>query len=83
MVHKQDETVAKTIAAMTKAQEWGDRIPMGVFYQNELVSTYQERISQRIADYLEAPPSKQIIGDAEGKTVMTLRKMLEDLKVTG
>jgi 2-oxoglutarate ferredoxin oxidoreductase subunit beta len=83
VVHKPDEVVAKTIAAMTRAQEWGDRIPIGVFYQNELVSTYQERISQRIANYLEAPPSKQAISDTEGKTVTSLRKMLEDLKVTG
>jgi len=83
VVHKPEEAFPKMVAALTKAQEWGDRIPMGVFYQNELVSTYQERLTQRIADYLTKPPAKQVISDAEGKCAAGLVKMLEELKVTG
>ncbi len=83
VVSKPEEVVQKTMAAMIKAQEWGDRIPMGVFYQNELVSTYQERITQRITTYLENPPAKQVISDAEGKPVTSIRKMIEELTVTG
>lgn len=56
---------------------------MGVFYQNELVSTYQERIAQRIANYLKNPPAKQVICDAEDKPMTSIRKMMEELKVTG
>jgi 2-oxoglutarate ferredoxin oxidoreductase subunit beta len=68
---------------LTKAQEWGDKIPIGVFYQNELVPTYQERISKRILHYLENPPAKQQISDAQGTPITNVRKMLEELKVTG
>ena len=83
VVRKPEEAMPKMMAAVTKAHEWGDRIPMGVFYQNEFVSTYQERLSQRIPDYLAKPPAKQVIGDAEGKSVTALRKMLDELKATG
>ncbi len=83
IVHSPEEVLQKSVAALTKSQEWGDRIPMGVFYQNELVSTYQERIAHRIAGYLEDPPSKQVISDAEGKPVTSIAKMLDELKVTG
>ncbi len=81
VVHNPEEVFPKTIAALTKAQEWGDKIPLGVFYQNELVSTYQERLSQRIPNYLENPPAKQAISDAEGKPMTSIRKMLEELAV--
>jgi 2-oxoglutarate ferredoxin oxidoreductase subunit beta len=83
IVHSPEEMLQKSVAAITKSQEWGDRIPMGVFYQNELVSTYQERIAHRIAGYLENPPAKQVISDTEGKPVTSIAKMLEELKVTG
>ena len=83
MVHKSEEAFQKYIAALTKAQEWGDRIPMGVFYQNELVPTYDERISKRIPTYLENPPAKQAISDSSGKPMTSIEKMLDELKVTG
>lgn len=83
VVHNPEEVLQKYVAALTKSQEWGDRIPMGVFYQNELISTYQDRISRRIAAYLEDPPAKQSIGDPEGKPVTSISKLLEELKVTG
>lgn len=82
VVRKPEEALSKTAAAFTKSYEWGDRIPMGVFYQNELVSTFQERISQRIADYLKNPPAKQVIADKEGKSVTDIDKLLEELRVT-
>jgi 2-oxoglutarate ferredoxin oxidoreductase subunit beta len=83
VVHSQEEEFPKYLAALTKAQEWGDRIPIGVFYQNELVTTYQERISKRIPTYLKNPPAKQQICDVDGKPITSIRKMLEELKVTG
>jgi len=83
VVRSPEEAISKTVAALTKAQEWGDRIPMGVFYQNELVSTYQERISKRIPSYLVNPPAKQAISDTSGKSITSIQRMLEALKVTG
>jgi 2-oxoglutarate ferredoxin oxidoreductase subunit beta len=83
VVHSPEEAFPKYIAALTKAQEWGDKIPMGVFYQNELIPTYQERISKRIPTYLENPPAKQAISDPSHRPITNIRKMLEELKVTG
>jgi 2-oxoglutarate ferredoxin oxidoreductase subunit beta len=83
VVHDPEEAFQKYIAALTKSQEWGDKIPMGIFYQNELVPTYQERISKRIPAYLENPPAKQAITDPSGSPITSIRKMLEELKVTG
>ncbi len=83
VVRKTEEAPQKAVAALTKAYEWGDRIPIGVFFQNELVSTFQDRISQRIANYLETPPAKQIIADEEGRSVTSIKRLLDELKVTG
>jgi len=83
IVRKPEEASSKAIAALKKAQEWGEKIPIGIFYQNELVSTYQERISQQIPTYIENPPAKQVICDAKGNPITSIAKMLEELKVTG
>ncbi len=40
----------KQAAAFTRAQEWGDRIPIGVFYQIEK-PTYADRLRRRLGDY--------------------------------
>lgn len=83
VVRKPEEALPKTATALMKAYEWGDRIPLGVFYQNEFVSTFQERISQRIPDYLKNPPAKQVIADGDGKPTTSIKELLEELKVTG
>jgi 2-oxoglutarate ferredoxin oxidoreductase subunit beta len=83
VVHNPEEAFEKYIAALTKAHEWGDKIPIGVFYQNEFEPTYEDRISKRIPNYLDNPPAKQTISDAKGKPVTNITKMLEELKVTG
>ena len=83
VVHSREEALPKQAAALMKAQEWGDRIPIGVFYKNELVPTYQDRISQRIPGYLEKPPSKQAISEKDGAPTASIIKMLNELQVTG
>jgi len=35
----------------------GDRIPIGVFYKNEHVPTFEERIAQRVPTYMDHPPA--------------------------
>lgn len=82
VVRKPEEALPKTATALMKAYEWGDRIPLGVFYQNEFVSTFQERISHRITDYLKNPPAKQVIADGEGKSATNIKKLLEELRIT-
>jgi 2-oxoglutarate ferredoxin oxidoreductase subunit beta len=73
---------AKKVAAMDKAREWGDRIPLGVLYKNELVPTFQERIAQRIPFYLSDPPAKQRISDETGLPTTDIGEFFEELKTS-
>jgi 2-oxoglutarate ferredoxin oxidoreductase subunit beta len=46
-VYKLEETghdAADRMAAWERAQEWGDRIPIGVFYRTEGTPTYEEQV---------------------------------------
>jgi 2-oxoglutarate ferredoxin oxidoreductase subunit beta len=74
--------IAKKLAAIEKAQEWGDKIPLGVFYKNELVTSFEERISKRIPFYLSNPPAKQQISDETGTSTADLSDFFEDLKAS-
>ena len=81
VVHTPDENMKKIDQGIAKSREWGDRIPVGVFYQNELLPTYEDRISQRISNYKTKPPSKQTISTSTGQSITNLQKMFEDLRV--
>jgi 2-oxoglutarate ferredoxin oxidoreductase subunit beta len=72
----------KRVKVLEKSAEWGDRIPMGVFYKNELISTYEERITDRIPSYLKNPPAKQKISDEKGTPTVDMRKLLEELAIS-
>jgi 2-oxoglutarate ferredoxin oxidoreductase subunit beta len=82
VVHTPEEDVKKIDQAIAKSREWGDRIPVGVFYQNELMPTYEDRISQRLTDYRTRPPAKQVISTDMGRSIVNLARMFEDLRVT-
>ena len=53
--------ILKVAQAIEKSNEWGSKIPLGIFYKNEHIPTYQERIVARIPNYMESPPAKQEI----------------------
>ncbi len=82
VVRKPEEVFEKYTAALSKAQEWGDRTPMGVFYQNELVPTYEDRLDQRLGDYRARGPAKQAIATETGRSATNLWKLFQDLRVT-
>lgn len=69
VVEKIDEKEEKIIKAWIKSQEYDDKIPIGVFYQDQLTPSFEERIKERIPSYLGTPPSRQRI-DREGKTII-------------
>jgi 2-oxoglutarate ferredoxin oxidoreductase subunit beta len=76
------EDFQKKMAALDKAREWGDRIPIGVFYKNELEPTFQERIASRIPFYMENPPAKQKLCDESGMSKVDLTEFMEELKTS-
>ena len=55
------EVEAKLTQAFRKAQEWGDRIPVGVFYENPYVESYADSIAKVNPAYERLPPAKNVI----------------------
>ncbi|MEM4970241.1 MAG: 2-oxoacid:ferredoxin oxidoreductase subunit beta [Sulfolobales archaeon] len=54
---------------------WGEKIYIGVFYQNPLVPTYEERLSERIPLYMKFPPAKLPI-EIDGRPLMSAERIL-------
>jgi 2-oxoglutarate ferredoxin oxidoreductase subunit beta len=82
IVHNWEENFSKKTAAIGKALEWGDKIPIGVFYRNELEPTFGERLRDRIPFYRERPPAKQKLCDENGLSHVDLTEFMEDLKTS-
>lgn len=76
-----EEVDRKTLEVIKVSNEWGDRIPIGVFYQNESVLTYEERIAERIPSYLERPPAAQTIQLQSRKTAVDLPDLWKELMI--
>lgn len=81
IVHNDGELHDKMAKVIEKSNEWGDKIPIGVFYQNEHIPTFEDRISTRIDNYLTSPPSKQNISGGENKSTADISRLLEDLRI--
>ena len=77
-----DEMEEKIKQAMMRSFEFGDHTPIGVFYQNEHIPTYEERLAQRIPGYLENPPAKQEISRRDGTPAAVVGKLLDEFRVT-
>lgn len=60
--------------------EWGERIPIGIFYQNELVPPYEERIASNAPSYRERNPSQIKIED-KGKYTTIIDDILKEKEV--
>ena len=82
LLHYDDEVEVneKLSQALIKSLEWGTKIPIGVFYQNELISPYSIRLKDQIPNYLENPPAKQKISE-NGLPITNVSKILDSLEV--
>ncbi|BCS90777.1 MAG: 2-oxoacid ferredoxin oxidoreductase subunit beta [Candidatus Micrarchaeota archaeon] len=68
VVKSESEAQEKLEKAIGKALIYSEKIPIGVFYQNELVPTFEDRIKSNIPNYLENPPALQQI-DSNGISI--------------
>ncbi len=50
--------------------KWGDKIPIGIFYENNTVPSFTERLSKIVPDYLKYPPAEQDVSDENGYTIV-------------
>jgi 2-oxoglutarate ferredoxin oxidoreductase subunit beta len=73
-----DELNQKLGQALSKSLEWGNKIPTGVFYKNELITPYTKRITDKIPNYLENPAAQQKISK-NGKPITDISKLLDSL----
>ena len=82
VVHYNEEAELneKLSQALIKSLEWGASIPIGIFYKNEIISSYGERLMDKIPNYLENPPAKQRISK-DGKPITNVSKLLDSLQV--
>ncbi len=74
------EIQQKQLQAFLKAQEWGEKIPTGVFYQIR-IPTYDERLKERIPALRNASAAKTKIADANGKPIANITPLLDSLLV--
>jgi len=81
VVRRPEEWNDKYSKALQKALEWGDKIPVGLFYQNELIPSYEDRISQRLTAYGERPPALQAISASDGTIVTDLSELFKSKRV--
>ena len=75
-----EEENAKISQAIIRSNEWDDKIPIGIFYKNEIIAPYDERIADRIPNYLENPPAYQEIA-SNGRPITDISKILDRLQV--
>ncbi|MCH6571811.1 MAG: 2-oxoacid:ferredoxin oxidoreductase subunit beta [Thaumarchaeota archaeon] len=82
VVHYNEEAELneKLSQALIKSLEWGASIPIGIFYKNEIISRYGERLMDKIPNYLENPPAKQRISK-DRKPITNVSKLLDSLQV--
>ncbi len=73
----------KLEAAMEKAREWGDRIPVGILYKDEARETLEDRLQARIPSYRQTPPARAPVDDA-GRPLVgleELRRLFADARI--
>jgi 2-oxoglutarate ferredoxin oxidoreductase subunit beta len=82
LVHYEEESELneKLSQALIKSLEWGNKIPTGIFYKNEIITPYSGRIVDKIPNYLENPPSRQKIS-SNGKPITDVSAILDSLQV--
>lgn len=76
----EEAVVSKLMKAFEKSMEWDAKIPIGVFYINPYVPTYEERICESNSAYKTNYPAKQLI-ERDGKTIIStelFKKLFKD-----
>ncbi len=80
VVHYADEIDERLAQALIKSLEWGNKIPTGIFYKNEIISPFTTRLTDKIPNYMENPPAKQNISK-DGIPTTDVSKILDSMKI--
>ena len=82
VVHYNDDSELdeKLSQALIRSLDWGNKIPIGVFYDNELISTFSERVVSQTPSYIENPPYKQHVSAGETPSV-DVSPLIDSLRI--
>lgn len=70
----------KLSQALIRSLDWGEKIPIGVFYKNKYISPFTTRMQDHIPNYSENPPFRQCISE-NGKPTTDVSRLLDSLLV--
>jgi len=68
-VKSPEEGQIKLLKALEIATKQDDKIPIGIFYVNPFIESFEERIKKYVKTYSVRPPAKRIV-EKDGKTVI-------------
>ena len=68
-------------AALLRIQEWGERIPTGVFLQDLARPPFQQLLTRLQPAYAKLPPAHLPVADEDGKPLAQLDEYLAELTV--
>ncbi len=78
--NEEAEVNERLTQALIKSLEWGNKIPTGVFYKNEIITPYTVRQRDKVPKYLENQPAKQNISK-NGISNTDISHILDSLEV--
>ncbi|MHB8561411.1 MAG: 2-oxoacid:ferredoxin oxidoreductase subunit beta, partial [Thermoplasmataceae archaeon] len=64
--------------AYNRALEWGDKIPTGIFYDDQTLAPFTKRINNIVPSYLENPPAMQAVSTSDGYSIVDPMKTFAD-----
>ena len=79
-----DEAMAfgTMMQCIRKTQEWGDRIPLGVLWEDRRLTAFEQRLAVRIPNYRSTPPARRIIADARTCPTADLGPLFAELAIS-
>lgn len=80
VVKKPEEKEDKMAKAIIRSMEWGDKIPIGIFYWNDLEPTFEDRIIENAKSYKEVIPANVPI-EKNGKPTTLINDLLNEKEV--
>ncbi|MCL5800492.1 MAG: thiamine pyrophosphate-dependent enzyme [Candidatus Thermoplasmatota archaeon] len=64
--------------ANSRALEWDEKIPTGIFIENRTIPSFTKRLNEYIPNYLTSPPATQSISDSKGYTIVDPARTFAD-----
>lgn len=84
VINKDDDELTqhkKLNKIFMKSRELGHKIPIGVFYQNNIIPSYHDRLNDIMINYDMIPPAFSQISDQNNNTTADISKLLDEVSL--